>query len=224
MTQSELHLDFSAIGDASNVLLLAPAMDPGDDQACTTLLTPADPAHENVLSVAFGDSPDDRLDVWRRYVGGRLPADTAVISVGDEHRSTEAVRTGSERLDEGVSIEFVTNPGDLTGLGMRITERVEEWADDRNRTVACFHSVTALLQYADTEQGYRFLHVLAGYFEQSGTVAHYHMDPGAHDPTVVNTVKGLMDAVVELDDDGEWAVTTRSPEVPPERGVQPGKS
>lgn len=208
MAQRGLHSGLSHLDDATSVLLLAPSLDSREDEGCTDLLTQAESSRANVLSIAFGGSPDDRLDVWRRHVGEPLPDQTAVVSVGDGNRSVVGARTGSDRVDDQVTLEFVSDPGDLTGLGMRITERIEGWKGDGNQNVVCFHSLTALLQYADLERAYRFLHVLTGHFESSGTVAHFHMDPGAHDVKTVNTMKTLMDAVVEVDGD-DWTVSTR---------------
>lgn len=208
MAQRGLYSRFSQLADASNVLLLVPSMDARNEEACTSLLTVPDPGESNVLNVTFGGSPDDRIEIWRRHVGDELPAKAAIVSVGEGNRSAVAARTGAERFEDRVALEFVSDPGDLTGLGMRITERLGEWDGDGNRNVACFHSLTALLQYADLERSYRFLHVLTGHFESSDTLAHYHMDPGAHDEQTINTMKTLMDAVIEVDDE-DWSVSTR---------------
>lgn len=208
MAQRGLQSRFSQLGDASNVLLLVPSMDARDEDGCASLLTIPDPGDANVMSVTFGGSPDDRMEMWRRHVGAELPAKAAVVSVGERNRSAVAARTGAERFEDRVALEYVSDPGDLTGLGMRITERLTEWEGDGNRNVACFHSLTALLQYADLERAYRFLHVLTGHFASSDTIAHFHMAPGAHDTKTINTMKTLMDAVVEVDGD-EWAVSTR---------------
>lgn len=208
MGQRGRQTGFPGIEDSSNILVLVPALDENEDDACRSLLTATEPGDENLLGVTFTGSPDDRLDVWRRNAGDALPANTAVVSVGEERRSVVTARIGSEDSGEQVALDFVSDPGDLTGLGVRITERLGRWEGDDRRTVACFHSLTALLQYADLERAYRFLHVLTGHFSSSDTVAHFHMDPGAHDEQTVNTIKTLMDAVITLDDD-EWDVSTR---------------
>ena len=195
------------LGDASSVLLLAPPLDTRDEETCLDLLTSVDTERSNVLCVTFG-SPDDTVDSWRRREGVELPSRTTIVSVGEGSRSAVPDRTAAGQFDDQVVLEFVSDPGDLTGLGMRLTECLDRWSESETRNVACFHSLTALLQYADLERAYRFLHVLVGHFEASGTVAHFHMDPGAHDVQTVNTVKTLIDAVIEVDDDG-LTVTTR---------------
>lgn len=74
----------------------------------------------------------------------------------------------------------------------------------------CFDSITPLLQYVDSKQAYRFLHTLGGHIQSANAVAHYHMDPVAHDEQSVALVTSLVDAVVEIEESGDWTITTGS--------------
>jgi hypothetical protein len=96
----------------------------------------------------------------------------------------------------------------LTGLGIQISEILQQWQNNDNRSVACFHSLTALLQYSDVQTVYKFLHVLTGRFATAGVAAHFHLDPGAHDDQTINTLKSLFDGIAEFGD-GEWSVRTQ---------------
>lgn len=194
------------VGDASAVLLFAPSLDSCDDDACLDLLTVTDPAQENVLSVTFTQSATDRIQLWDSHVDER-PAHTGIISIGEMTRSTSANSTTTLQPGAGpLVIETVSDPSDFTNLGMTISSFLSEWDEDSNQTVACFHSITALLQYASLQRVFRFLHVLTGRIESSDAVAHYHMDPSAHDQQTISTLTPLFDAIIELDDDGEWSV------------------
>jgi len=196
-------------GDASNVLLLAPSMGEEGDEGCSRLLTVEPEESKDVLSITLTESPDDRLAVWRRHASGR-PARTGFVNVGDPTRSVSADSGGSIELPgRDMTIETVSSPADLTGIGIKVSSFLSEWAEDGNSIVVCFHSLTTLLQYIDLQEAFRFLHVLTGRLEAVDAVAHYHMDPDAHDEREVNTLKALFDAVVEVDGDGEWTVRTR---------------
>ena len=103
----------------------------------------------------------------------------------------------------------VVHPEDLTGLGIALSESLSPAGGgdaDPTRFVLAYDSVTALLQYVDTERTFRFLHVLTSRVRAANALGVFFMDPAAHDDRTVRTVEALFDAVVEQDDDGEWVV------------------
>lgn len=198
--------------DASSVLLLSSAMATEGDRACADLLLP-DEEEGNALWIAYTKSPDEQVRRYHARADGR-PTNVGVISVDSGARATAAM--GGSDANGGPSgpagpggpTATVTNPNDLTGLGIRVTEYLQEWADSDGRTVVCFDSLTALLQYVDLQTAYEFLHVLTGRFAAVDAFAHFHMDPSAHDDKTVETMTMLFDAAIELDGD-ERTVRTR---------------
>lgn len=204
----------SAISAPANVLVLAPTHDDRGEAVCIDLLTPSPPDRENVLWVTLTDSPDGRLGVWREHLGDVLPADLRFVDVGEGTRS--AATRSSVGVEELV-VETVSSPRDLTTLGVRITNVIADWDDDA-QGVLCFDSLTSLLQYVDLEQAFQFMHVLTQTVRSAGGLAHYHMDPGAHDEQALNTIKTLVDDVVEPDEYG--AATDTSDEGPSRDGLR----
>lgn len=197
------------VEEAGNVLLLAPPLESTADEACMRLLTPVPPEAETVLYVTFTNSADDRLSHWRSHATGP-PAGAGVVCIGELARSAGAIADGAEAgMNTSVGVETVTDPSDLTGLGIAINQFIEQWSDDERKIVVCFDSLTTLLQYADLERVFRFLHVLTGRLRSAGALAHYHMDPTAHDEGTQNTLKSVFDAVVSVDDDGGLVVQSR---------------
>ena len=80
---------------------------------------------------------------------------------------------------------------------------VPESAADSDEDISfCFNSITSLLQYADVQRAFRFLHVVTGRVKTVGGTGHYHLDPEAHDRQTLATLKGLFDAVIEVNEDG----------------------
>lgn len=193
------------VSGASTVLVLAPSLESRDDEACLDLLTVTEPAWENVLSVTVTQSAGERLHLWDTNIGER-PARVRIISTGEFTRSSTAKALPSQPPTEPLHIESIADPADLTRLGITINTFLSEWADREQQAVACFHSLTPLLQYADLQRVFRFLHVLISRFQILDTVAHFHLDPTAHDAHTVNTLTQLVDAVVEFDAEGEWIV------------------
>ena len=184
--------------DASTVLLLSPSFSDHEGDTCADLLLPEEADRQNALWVSYTKSPDEQVRRFRSRTAS-APRNVGIVTVDDAARS--AAVAGGAGGTETVG-ETVTGPNDLTGLGIHITEYLKKWQGVGGRTVVCFDSLTAMLQYVDLETAYQFLHVLTGRFAAVGAFAHFHMDPTAHDDRTIETVLSLFDAAVELDDDG----------------------
>ncbi|MDY6764698.1 MAG: hypothetical protein SV377_03285 [Halobacteria archaeon] len=192
------------LNDTSNVLLLSPSITNHGDGVCNDLLTVTDPGRENVMWITFTHSPDQRMDAWREHVD-EGPARSRFISVGDITRSATSRSTPS--ADGGnFAVETVRQAGNLTSLGVSITKSLSELNEDDNKTVVCFHSLTALLQYFNLKDTFQFLHVLVSHFKDKGAFAHFHLDPTACDEQTMATITSLFDAVVEVDEEGSTNV------------------
>ncbi|MFC7081754.1 DUF7504 family protein [Halorussus caseinilyticus] len=190
------------------VLLLAPSIHATTEDACLDLLTFDDPTDENVLWVTYTRSPDTCVRDWLTRAGTKS-RNMRVVSVGETTRSASANASGDDVPAPGDDVvDTLSNPGDLTGLGIKLSEVLKQWSGDGGQTVACFDSLTALLQYADLQTVYKFLHVLTGRFDAADVTAHFHLDPDACDQQTVSTLTSLFDTVIELDN-GEWTVRSR---------------
>lgn len=206
MSQTQNHPDGSIVGhlgDAGSVLVLTPSMSGDEDGTCAELMTPTDVSDQNVLWISYTKSPDVQLDRFRNAADSK-PANVGVVSVEDSTRSVAASAAGGGPDGPlGVGpVETISNPSDLTGIGISVTEFLKDWHGNGHKTVVCFDSLTAMLQYTEMETAYEFLHVLVGRAYAVDALVHFHMDPGAHDEQTVERVASLMDAVVELGEDG----------------------
>lgn len=196
------------IGDAANVLLIAPSRSDADDRACVDLLTLADPAEESVLSVTFTQSPADRMAVWERWAES-YPPHAGFVTVGSNGTGPDSP---ADRLGRGVpdSTEFavdeIDDPGDLMRLGVRISDRLTEFDGHDRQIVICVHTLSTLVQYAGPERLFRFLHVLTSRVDHVGAVAHYHLNPEVHDEESIRMLDSLFDVTVEIDSEGERTV------------------
>lgn len=196
-----------AVERGASVLVLAPSLHEPTDEACLDLLTLDRPSDQNVLWVTYTRSPDSCIQDWLAHAGEQ-PRNMRFVSVGETTRSTSAV-SGATENGRGEVVDTLSNPGDLTGLGIKLSEVLKEWSRNDAPTVACFNSLTALLQYADLQTVYKFLHVLTGRFAAADVTAHFHLDPDACDTQTVSTLTSLFDTVFELGEDDEWVVRTR---------------
>jgi hypothetical protein len=176
---------------AASILLKAPSMG-GTRELCTDLLT-GGLDEPGVLFVSFTRQASTCVDQVDEAAVGRL----GVITVGDG---------GTEVADADVTVSSISSPSDLTGLGIEIGQVLSEWEAP---VAVCFDSLTAMLQYVDFETAYEFLHALTGQLYAADARAHYHIDPGAHDPMHVEGITSLFDAAVTVGEDGQRDVRTR---------------
>ncbi|MFB6354107.1 MAG: hypothetical protein ABEJ92_08490 [Halobacteriales archaeon] len=198
------------LADTHNVLLLAPAFGSADAEVCSRLLSFVTPDRADLLCVTFNQTPDARLEAWRNAGGPTDPANLGFVVVGERVRSaTMAARAADSPDGLGPAVASVSSPGDMTGIGIEYGNFVDDWDDARHRLLVCFHTLTTFLQYAELRDVYRFIHALTGRVRAAGGMAHYHLDPEAHDERTVNTLLGLFDAAVEPDGAGTWLVRRR---------------
>lgn len=158
----------------------------------------------NYLGVTLSGTFDDEIDRWRQHAGER-PTKLAVVTAGDEVRGAAASGGPTGTVTAGnVTATSVSSPSDLTGLGIEVSECLSDWAAAEADAVVCFRSLTTLLQYADIQRVFRFLHLLTGRIESLGARAHFHIDPEAHEPREMATLRNLFDRVYQLNPDGQW--------------------
>jgi hypothetical protein len=205
MSTTRGHRDEAAIlvDPPANILCRAPSLSRGATEVCPVVGTPEE---WNLLLVSLSGDPDRRLDAWRRHDG--LPRKIAVLSVEQARGAVAADGTAQVAGPDGpaVSTTTVSEPSDLTGIGIKVNQCLSAWEDDEVPTMVCFDSVTTLLQYVDTRRAFRFLHVLSRRVRSVGGIAHYHVDPGAHDDQVLSTIEGIFSDVYRYDEETDsWS-------------------
>ncbi|WP_276257767.1 DUF7504 family protein [Haloglomus litoreum] len=176
----------------ANLLLLGPSME-DDGDAIVRLLesvtgTPA------LLAVSLLRPPAERIATWEER--WRAPP-AEVAAIGCTHAGTTP---GESSTETPFRTTTVADPGDLTGLGIRINECLDAWSN--RDPVVVFDSVTTMLQYADTRQVFQFCHVLTSRMKRAGVMSVFYMDPEAHDEQTVSTIRSLFEGVYEWTEDG----------------------
>ncbi|MDX1747996.1 MAG: recombinase RecA, partial [Halobacteriales archaeon] len=121
----------------------------------------------------------------------------------DAFRAVDCVteRQGSGDRYARDRVEYVSSPGDLTGLGIGLTEQLRRFAESHEgRTRVGFHSLSTLLMYTELETVFRFVHVVTGRCDAIDALAFFALDPTTHGETTVNTLKQLFDGIIEVRD------------------------
>ncbi|MFB6118920.1 hypothetical protein [Halosegnis sp.] len=127
-----------------------------------------------------------------------MPSRLAVVGVDEQQRGKAGVGgVGAKEGNADISIAPVSSPGDLTGLGIKLSQCLSAWESATQPTIVAVDSLTTLLQFADLERVFRFVHVLAGRVANADAVGYFHLDPAAHDERAAATLQGPLDVVYE---------------------------
>lgn len=177
----------------TNVLVLASALSDAKGDHCLALLD-VDADHLDVLRISYSRGADELVGEWRD-ARGAMPARTGIVRVGDQASLTGTDPQTTDRDDVAVT---TANPNDVTGLGMQLNNYLADHDPD-TQLVVCFDSLTQMLQFADVKSVFKFVHMFTGQLREVGAVAHFHMDPAAHDPQTVSRLKPAFDEAVSGD-------------------------
>jgi CheY-like chemotaxis protein len=171
------------------VLVECGSQDDRKGQACLDLLGLDSVEDRNVLLIRYRRIGSERLE--------RIAEDARnvhLISIGYQ----QSIPNGIEELVETTRI---SNPSELTRLGIVMTRVIGNWDSEPNETVVCLDSLDILMGYTDERSVFRFLHVLLSKLQSTDAIAHFHIEP-AQGSQAADTLKPLFDTVVTIDADG----------------------
>lgn len=171
------------------ILLTGPAMS-GKYEILLDFVIEAEDHDEGSLFVTTNESAGGILSDIEDRTGNPPDAIRLVDCVSEQQ--------GSDQFPAD-RVEYVNSPGDVTGLGIGVTEQLRRFAEggtDRNRVV--FYSLSTLLMYSEIETVFRFLHVLTGRIDSVDGIGLFTLDPTTHEEGDVNTLRQLFDGEIEL--------------------------
>lgn len=170
------------------VLMLEPPFGADARDACVDHLASGE-RPTAALSVLYSEPVGERMDLIERH--GDAIDTAAIVCVGP-------AGDGSRPHEDHSAVHTLTDPADLTGLGIAITN----WLDARQAaatTTVCLDSLSTLLQYVDHDRALKFLHTITSRFRRTGVRAHFHLDPRAHDEQTVAQLRQVFDEQRKLE-------------------------
>ncbi|MXR40743.1 hypothetical protein GRX01_05220 [Halobaculum sp. WSA2] len=185
--------------DPRSVLLLAPVRSDERDRECHRHLA-SDRTPLKICNLNFRHSMGRKVTELTDW-GGELSMPVSMIYARDRSDHGSDPR---DQVPEGVplTVEAVTAPSDLTSIGVSLTDVVDEASAAGAHSRICVDSLTTLLQYVELSAAIKFINVTNTLVEDADSHIHYHLDPRAHDETVVATLEQVVDEVVTVRDDG----------------------
>ncbi len=102
--------------------------------------------------------------------------------------------------DDDDNIKIANHPVDLTGIGIRISQFLEEYSMGKNvqKIQLCVNSLSTLLLYSNIKTVYKFLHVFTRRIKAAEGLGIYVLESGIHDMQAIATLNHLFDGVIEV--------------------------
>jgi KaiC/GvpD/RAD55 family RecA-like ATPase len=193
-----------SVSPGTNLLVTGPPMT-GKRRVALEVLAEGSNNGEGAIVVTTKDSAKKILSKYETLLDG-ADAHVGIVDCVSKQQ-------GVGNVDEDRRVKYASSPVDMTGIGINLSEFLEEFYETRSiqRNRILLHSVSTLLMYSDLQTVFRFLHVFTGRVQSADALGIYVIDSTAHDDQTMNTLKQLFDGVVEVDtdEDGDPVVTTR---------------
>ncbi|WP_436347673.1 RAD55 family ATPase [Natronorubrum sp. FCH18a] len=187
------------IDPGTNLLVAGPPLT-GKRQIAFDILASGANHGDGSIVVTTKDSADKVLETFTDSVDASADSNIGVVDCVTKQR-------GIGTVDDDPRIKYASSPVDMTGIGIKLSEFLQEFYEDRGLTEnrVLLHSVSTLLMYSNLQTVFRFLHVFTGRIQSADAMGVYVIDSTAHDDQTMNTLKQLFDAVIELEErtDGE---------------------
>ncbi len=94
-------------------------------------------------------------------------------------------------------VKFVTNPANLTDLGIAITEFLKQIPEER--TCILFDSVSMLLIHIPTATASKFLHFVVNKLKLKGVTGIFLCVEKGLDPVIISQMSSIVDHVIDYD-------------------------
>lgn len=103
------------------------------------------------------------------------------------------------------NIKIVNGPADLTGIGVRISQFIDDFSIKKNILKIQLHidSISTLLMYSNIETVFRFLHVFTGRIKGNGGLGICILDSQMHEKREIAILKHLFDYTIEIESEND---------------------
>lgn len=201
----ELGPDFenATVEPGTNVLVSGPALSGKRRLAFEGVAHGANDG-EGAVIITTRDSSDRVLADYRSLLDGQDNHHIGIVDCVTQHQGRSPSDTEM--------VKHTSSPTDMTGIGIKFSEFVEEFYSDRGlkQNRIAMDSLSTLLMYSDVQTVFRFMHVLTSRIEDADAIGLFVIESTAHDVETMNTLKQLFDGVVSVDEQRQ--VTLQLPE------------
>jgi KaiC/GvpD/RAD55 family RecA-like ATPase len=188
----ELDDAVGGIKKGSNIMLIGPPMS-GKEAILNHIAYHGSTKEENaVIMVTTRESASNILEKFKE---NRRDLPMSRIGIVDC-----VTRTLGVPVTENENVKIASSPVDLTGIGVKISQFLEEFMNKKHvqKTQLHINSLSTILMYSNIQTVFRFLHVFTGRIKAAGALGIYVIDLGMHDEQAIATLKQLCDGLIEV--------------------------
>ncbi|WP_136716031.1 RAD55 family ATPase [Halorientalis salina] len=184
----------ATVDPGTNILIAGPPLS-GKRQLAMRALERGSEAGDGSIIVTTRDNAERVQEDFRSILTAPEEANLGIVDCVTKHQ-------GQSVQDSNV-VKYASSPMDMTGIGIKFSEFVEEFYRNRNvkRNRVMLDSLSTLLLYSDLQTVFRFMHVFTSRIENADAVGIHVIESTAHDEETMNTLKQLYDGIVRTDED-----------------------
>jgi KaiC/GvpD/RAD55 family RecA-like ATPase len=193
-----------SIKSGANILVSGPPLSGKRQLAMNALGHGADEGEGTVI-ITTRDSSDRVRSDYRSLLEDSDGANVGIVDCVTSHQGRSASDTELVR--------YASSPLDMTGIGIKFSEFVEEFYKERNvkKNRVLVDSLSTLLMYSDLQTVFRFMHVLTSRIEDADAIGIHVIESTAHDQEALNTLNQLFDGIVEVEQDSSVSLRLPGP-------------
>ena len=192
----ELDNAIGGIKKGSNIMLIGPPMS-GKEAILRQIMYHGSVRKENaIITVTTRESGAHILD-W--FQENRLTLPLSRIGIVDCVTKKHYVKSDNE------NIKIAAGPADLTGIGVRISQFLEEFSTKKNILKIQLHidSISTMLMYSNIRTVFKFLHVFTGRIKGSGGLGIFILESQMHEEQKIAILKHLFDYTIEIESEND---------------------
>lgn len=190
----DLGADFgdATVDPGTNILISGPPLS-GKRQLAVRALEYGAKQGEGSVIVTTRDNSERILNELKMFFDDPADANLGIVDCVTKHQG--------QTIRDTDMIRYASSPVDMTGIGIKFSEFVEEFYRQRGieKNRVMFDSLSTLLMYSDLQTVFRFMHVFTSRIENAGAIGIHIIESTAHDEETMNTLKQLFDGIVRTD-------------------------
>ncbi len=186
----ELDDTIEGIKNGSNILLISPPMS-GKEDILDNMMYHRATKNEKALIIVTTNEP--AIQILERFKKKKLDRLLSRIGIVD------CISKSFVDVDfENAIIKTVSSPADLTSIGVRIGQFIDDFSNNDLKIQIHINSLSTILMYSNLQTIFRFMHYLTGRIKAAEALGIFVIDSGMHDQQTIATLKQLCDCMVEI--------------------------
>ncbi len=182
----------TAVPPGTSILISGPAMT-GAEGLARAILADGTAGGQGAVALTTGGTAANTVADLRERAPDAPPANICAIDCRGDENDREEVTA------DGAYLYHVSDPSDLTGMGIGITQSFERLQDAGVEHCRLgLSSLSTLLTYTNQQTVFKFCHVLSSRIDTAGHLGAFTIDSSAHEAQALQVIKQPFDGMIEI--------------------------